>query len=117
MTFKVRFRPQDVYFGNVTYNAGREGYFETGTEAFIKTYYAPHDVMYAKLKYYKMQYKAYVDGTPNYISVNNLVSLASLIEEEKQNDLVTISQIKLYLLKYKLTKLTQKDDSKKKILK
>ena len=114
---KIKFLPSTIYFGNRTYNAGREGYYETGCEAFLKTIDDSCEVVYVTFKKPHIKCKEFVEGTSNYVTVKNLVPLTSLIEEENQNDLITLRQINLYLLKYKFTKNNNKGNCKTKTLK
>ena len=93
------YNTKDVYFGCLTYNTGKEGFFKTGAEAFIKT----KEDNYLRLKAKnEIKLNEFSAGTEEYLTVSDLFPMIDMMGNKKIPDTVSESVINLYLLKHKL---------------
>lgn len=94
------YNTKDVYFGHLKFDAGKDGFYHSAVEVFIKS-----DESYVKLNSkYKQRYKEFSNNNDFYVTVSDLFPLVNMIPKEKLTDTISTGRIKLYLLKYKLTK-------------
>lgn len=116
MSEKTMYMPKDIYFGSSVFNTVKDGYYETTSEAYLKTVNNDGEEVYENLNNPNRQYREFVEGTTEYISLKNLTPLTSMMAEEKQNKPISYKKINLYLLKHRLTETNNKRKTKVKLL-
>ena len=107
---KAKYKPTEVYVGTIMCNAGNEGYYATSPEAFIKKIDQEGNLKYEKLNRGE-QFPMYTEGTPSYVSVSNICCLTELIPEDKRDQYMSETVIKLYLMKYNLNNFFSKENN------
>lgn len=91
------FDVDSIYFGNLVYNTGNDGYYHTGTELFEKI----DDDLYKPINR-KAKVNVYTPKTTKYLTVNNLYPLKDFINDNTKKE-ISSSKLKLYLIKYCLS--------------
>lgn len=101
MEKKKMYNPNDIYFGNLTYNTRTEGYYYCSPEPFEKIVLEDGAVAYKQLNE-RQGYtcREFYDGITDALSVQYLIPLTKLIPEEKHNQPISRRIIKWHLLKY-----------------
>lgn len=94
----MKFDPKKVYFGCLTYNAKKDGFYYSSPETFIET-----EDGYLRLNSKSNDIlKSFYEGTEEYLTVSNLFPMVNLMNENKISSAVSEHIISWYLLKYRL---------------
>lgn len=117
---KQKYNPKHIYFGCLTYNVGRDGYYKSQPEAFIRKTDENGDIVYQCLTR-KGKYSEYTKNTEKYLTISDAVCLAELVPEEKKDQYTSMLMIRLHLLKQRLNwwadkniRITEYDDKQQK---
>lgn len=93
---------KSIYFGSLVYNNGSDGYYYSNPVALEKI----RENLYKQLDKVMMM-RSYETGTDEFLSVTNIVPLSSMTDN-KGNQKISGSKIKLHLLKYFLNSKNRK---------